>query len=420
MNTLLSANVPDPTDFPPLGIAPGLRTLDGSLRCDICGELYDAPVTLNCGHCFCSYCIRASLAEKQECPACRKTAMEGHLRPNPVVEEVVSAWKLSRPYMLNLSKEDERQRDSTTPSTPKAKKRKITPDTGNQSSASTSRDASVLASPSKPRRLPQISSDLFGATIPTSDADEDEMPEPTDGNQNPGPDDLVDCPLCNKRVKYKTINLHMDKGCKDPPPASARSTKSDWEKLMARPHKGKQKDTSDDEVNFALPKASYATLKDKQLKEMLVEHGLPTTGDRNQWIHRHQRWVMIYNANLDRSKNRRSKPELRKELKKWEDEKSKKKKTTVDDTVAHEKRHKDEFAQLVDAARPRGDKGVSTVTKAERSLLTERSNSDITIHLSDDKLQEKSRPEQHRAAREEDVIVVDSEEEREMVQAQRT
>ena len=39
------------------------------------------------------------MAEKQECPACRKTASEGQLRPNPVLEEVIAAWNLSR-YIL--------------------------------------------------------------------------------------------------------------------------------------------------------------------------------------------------------------------------------------------------------------------------------------------------------------------------------
>ena len=50
----LDADVPDPTDFPPHSTAPGLRALDGAFRCDICGELYDGPVTISCGHCFCS------------------------------------------------------------------------------------------------------------------------------------------------------------------------------------------------------------------------------------------------------------------------------------------------------------------------------------------------------------------------------
>ncbi|KAJ7915519.1 hypothetical protein B0H13DRAFT_400233 [Mycena leptocephala] len=38
-----------------------------------------------------------------------------------------------------------------------------------------------------------------------------------------------------------------------------------------------------------LPKVSYDTLKDKQLRDKLVEHGLPTTGERTAWIARHQR-----------------------------------------------------------------------------------------------------------------------------------
>src|SRR6267142_846444 len=46
--------VQDPTDFPPSSTVPGLRALDSALRCNICQELYEAPVVLTCGHCFCS------------------------------------------------------------------------------------------------------------------------------------------------------------------------------------------------------------------------------------------------------------------------------------------------------------------------------------------------------------------------------
>lgn len=49
-----NADIQDPTDFPPASTAPGLRALDNALRCNICQELYDAPVVLTCGHCFCS------------------------------------------------------------------------------------------------------------------------------------------------------------------------------------------------------------------------------------------------------------------------------------------------------------------------------------------------------------------------------
>lgn len=47
-------DVPDPTDFPSNDIAPGLRELDEALRCPICGDLFSAPLTVACGHCFCS------------------------------------------------------------------------------------------------------------------------------------------------------------------------------------------------------------------------------------------------------------------------------------------------------------------------------------------------------------------------------
>jgi E3 ubiquitin-protein ligase RAD18 len=49
---------------------------------------------------------------------------------------------------------------------------------------------------------------------------------------------------------------------------------------------------------------------------------------------------MLFNANLDRSsRTRKSKSELRKELKKWEEEKTKRKKNLVEDEVAHEVRN---------------------------------------------------------------------------------
>src|ERR1700734_3418320 len=103
LSALLNTDIPDPTDFH----SPSLRQLDSALRCTICSECFDAPVTLTCGHCFCSLvsfralavllfvvsngmncidgiingqCARNYINEKSECPSCRKTANEGHLR----------------------------------------------------------------------------------------------------------------------------------------------------------------------------------------------------------------------------------------------------------------------------------------------------------------------------------------------------
>lgn len=54
MNAAIFEKVEDPTDFPDGTTAPGLRKLDATFRCSICGDTYDAPVTIHCGHCFCS------------------------------------------------------------------------------------------------------------------------------------------------------------------------------------------------------------------------------------------------------------------------------------------------------------------------------------------------------------------------------
>ena len=62
-------------------------------------------------------------------------------------------------------------------------------------------------------------------------------------------------------------------------------------------------------------------LKDKQIRDLLSEHDLPTTGDHNTLVARHQRWVSIYNANIDKNPRYRSRvSELRTELRKWEKE----------------------------------------------------------------------------------------------------
>ena len=88
------------------------------------------------------------------------------------------------------------------------------------------------------------------------------------------------------------------------------------------------------------------------------------------------RWVVLYNANLDRSpNNRKTTVELKKDLKKWEEERPKRKKPVVSDVLGYQVlinislilflsdileltdlscyqiTHKTEFSRLVNAAR---------------------------------------------------------------------
>ncbi|KAJ7273090.1 hypothetical protein C8J57DRAFT_265929 [Mycena rebaudengoi] len=354
--TLLALNMPDPTDFP--GQPASLRDLDSAVRCTICANFFDAPVSLSCGHSFCSMCIRDVLSrttsKSQCCPICRHPTSEGQLRINPVTEEIVNAWKLARPFILRFAKEEEARA-----SEPVRKKRKLSP--------------SCVAGPSR---------------TSSADAKSDISSDTLEGDV-PKPDAQVDCPLCKQSIKYKHLNEHMDNNCASisptkPTAPSSKSQRTQWSDLMGK-SKGKEKEKDEDD-GYRLPKVSYDQLKDKQLKDKLLEQGLSTTGDRPLWIARHQRWVMLHNANLDKSgPTRRSKAELLKDLKKWEEErKAKKKKTTVDDSYIKE--HNSEFKKLV--AEARRPKVVATapedLQEPTSSALPRSSDNDIIVVDSDD------------------------------------
>ncbi|KIK63525.1 hypothetical protein GYMLUDRAFT_40568 [Collybiopsis luxurians FD-317 M1] len=320
----LMSDVQDPSDFPAHSQAPGLRLLDTALRCTICTELFDGPVTLKCGHCFCSICIRESLVRKQECPACREEDVnEGHLRRNTVMEEAVLAWKESRPYILQLlNKDSQRTSESSRPS----KKRRLDRDSDN-AVAGSSVEPEII-------EIPQSSDDASQS------------------------EDLVECPMCSRRVKLGNINQHMDKSCKDEPEPT-HSSKSQWDNILGSKSqaaktskkRGKERASSSEE-DSPLPKKSYDTLKDKAIRDLLQDYDLTTSGDRKALIARHQRLVIIYNANLDKShKSRKSLNALRRDLKEWETQQKNKTKHDISDTATYQIKQKSEFDKLVEAAR---------------------------------------------------------------------
>ncbi|TFK27335.1 hypothetical protein FA15DRAFT_586614 [Coprinopsis marcescibilis] len=364
ISTRLLDSVPDPTDFPPQENAPGLRKLDSTFRCTICGEVFDAPVTTRCGHCFCSGCLRPALALKQECPTCRKSTNEMHIRPNYVMEEAIMCWGESRTYILELIKREKEAAEavSKAKASQRSHKRKRS---GSTSSVEMLDCAPGPSSPRTPRRRqhsPRKHKAVDLTTVPSSDVDEDEL---SSINLNPKPNQIVPCPLCSKTVAYKDLNTHIDRGCKDFSKEKASET---WSKILSKPpnkQKGKQRcyrKHSDSDDEQPLPLASYATLKDRQLREMLGDHGLPTQGDRSLLEQRHQRWVVFYNTNLDRSlPNRKSKSALRQELKKWEETHFKVKKPVVQDAKEHVKTHKSEFSKLVSIARGSQPQITSTI-----------------------------------------------------------
>lgn len=47
--------------------------VESELQCSICAELFVTPVTLNCSHTFCQYCITMWKKKKMDCPICRSS-----------------------------------------------------------------------------------------------------------------------------------------------------------------------------------------------------------------------------------------------------------------------------------------------------------------------------------------------------------
>ena len=41
------------------------------LKCIICYEIFNKPISLRCGHTFCKMCLESALKEKPVCPTCR-------------------------------------------------------------------------------------------------------------------------------------------------------------------------------------------------------------------------------------------------------------------------------------------------------------------------------------------------------------
>jgi len=117
--------------------------------------------------------------------------------------------------------------------------------------------------------------------------------------------------------------------------------------------------------------ASYTVLKDKQIRDLLAAHDLSTSGDRSQLIARHERWVAVYNANLDRSPALRKRAaELRSEMRRWDkDKQASRKEPLKTDITEYRRANKAEFDKLIQLARSTKSNRHSELTKSPQGAF---------------------------------------------------
>lgn len=83
---------------------PQLGPVEQALLCQVCKDFFDTPMITSCSHTFCSLCIRRCLTTDGRCPACRTQDQAVKLRPNSTVQELVDAFKVARPVVLQFGR----------------------------------------------------------------------------------------------------------------------------------------------------------------------------------------------------------------------------------------------------------------------------------------------------------------------------
>ncbi|EIW69170.1 hypothetical protein TREMEDRAFT_69003 [Tremella mesenterica DSM 1558] len=251
---------------------PQIQRLDRSLYCQICKELFSGPVSIPCGHSFCSRCIRGSLEVMKKCPSCNESASEGSIRRNRALEEIVDSWEEARPIIHGLTSNNSRKQSTKRP-------RK----------ESTSRSVSpVKQSSDKKEEI---------------DGDEDDMIalDPYTNMAESSEDVEASCPLCDINMPIGDISRHIDLGCQPikPRPKNQRreNQKANWKKVFSGAGLVKGKDMEMKKIT----KPNYSLAAPAELRSLLQSYSLSTFGDKPALAHRVQEWILLYNSNLDTS-----------------------------------------------------------------------------------------------------------------------
>ncbi|KAJ5760551.1 DNA repair protein (RadR) [Penicillium odoratum] len=360
-----SLEITDSTDWlgTPLQL---LAPLESSLRCQVCKDFFDTPMITSCSHTFCSLCIRRCLTADNKCPVCREGDQVLKLRRNWAVQELLDTFKTARPAVMEIAQKFKalKEQEGNNIPEPQHKKRKT-------SRMEQSDVPLVEASP--PRLRTRSRSSKAGPRVPEEPEDIPDIIEDSQGEEEYIPEDgMTTCPVCEQAMRIEAVNGHIDRclaemGAAESP---ARQKPTAFGVLQQQQNlPTKQLDR--------LPTLNYDLMTQSQLRKKFKDLGIPIEGAKDLMKRRHTEWVNLWNANCD-SQNPKSRMQLLRELRIWEDTQGGGSTLAVSDrntvtskefdAVGWSTNHNDDFKRLIASARRKTDAQVrSTIPGASAS-----------------------------------------------------
>ncbi|NXR27472.1 RAD18 ligase, partial [Cinclus mexicanus] len=293
--------------------------VDDLLRCGICFDYFSIAVIIpQCSHSYCSLCIRKFLSYKTQCPTCCVAVSESDLRNNRLLDDLVKSFNSARQQLLQLVLDAAPAPSPPAPGQCPSAESHRSPGAQPEPGEGPGIDSLVrkdkvctstktgLAWTGQKNFKTEGHHDLHSTSAEVGGEDSrvgsEEIAGCTENHEKPSTsvvkgDRKVECPVCEVAVLEQYINKHLD---------SCLSREEKKDSLRSSAHKRK-----------LMSKVVYNLLSDRDLRKKLKEHGLSTSGSRQQLIKRHQEFVHMYNAQCD-SLNPKSVAEVVKELEKNE------------------------------------------------------------------------------------------------------
>ncbi len=303
---------------------PALSILDEACRCQVCKEIMIAPVITNCGHTFCSLCIRRCFTTDQRCPACRNLEEESRLRKNVAVEEIIEAFLLYRAQLMELDQLD----FGVTPSLGSEVVEELYGGTNITSSDAVGNSVPLERTTAMPFDADLSDPEQFGLGSPHNKRQKRSAAR--DDSRVPN---SVPCPICSVYMKEALVDAHLDKClanvqvAPDSTPQSENSGNKVGNTYSLRSSRCSKKETlvpspqpksaQPSTVQKRLPKLNYSLLSESKLRKALADLGVPANGNKLMLQRRHTEWISLSNANMD-AKRPKSRQQLMKELAAWD------------------------------------------------------------------------------------------------------